>query len=210
MIHPNEQPKPRAVAGAKGRQRVDAILDAATAILVDEGYASLSTRKIAARAGMLPGNLHYYYSTKHEVVRALLDRYLERATARIETRIVNAQSAPTDDPAEAALSVLFADQTNLESCRFFWELWALAARDPAVSEAMRGFYLKYWRALVAKLLQLSPALGRPRAGRRAAVIIGLLEGMTLFRSHEPPYQFPLPGLEQELRAVVRNLATEIP
>ena len=122
------------------------------AILVDEGYASLSTRKIAARAGMLPGNLHYYYSTKHEVVRALLDRYLERATARIETRIVNAQSAPTDDPAEAALSVLFADQTNLESCRFFWELWALAARDPAVSEAMRGFYLNYWRALVAKLL----------------------------------------------------------
>ena len=47
----------------KGQARSAAILDAATAILVEEGYAHLSTRKIAARAGMHPGNLQYYYRT---------------------------------------------------------------------------------------------------------------------------------------------------
>ncbi len=195
---------------SKNRERVDVILDAATAILVEEGYAALSTRKIAARAGMLPGNLHYYYSTKHEVVRALLDRYLERATARIESRIVANDRAAAEDPIAAALDALLTDQMDSERCRFFWELWALAARDPAVLEAMRGFYRRYWRALVTKLLQRSPALGRPRSERRAALIIALLEGLTLFRAHEPPHELPLPGLERELRSVVQGLATEVP
>lgn len=194
---------------SRSRERVDVILDAATAILVEEGYAALSTRKIAARAGMLPGNLHYYYPAKHDVVRALLDRYLEQATARIESRIVETDRAAAEDPIMAALDALLADQIDAERCRFFWELWALAARDPAVLEAMRGFYRRYWRALVTKLLQRNPALGRPRSERRAALVIALLEGLTLFRAHEPPHALPLPGLERELRSVVQTLATDL-
>lgn len=78
----------------KGRQSVDEILDAATALLAEEGYAELSTRKVAARAGMRPGNLQYYFPAKRDMVRALLDRYLARSLERLAGRIEREELSP--------------------------------------------------------------------------------------------------------------------
>ena len=192
---------------AKGRERIESILDAATRILIDEGYAELSTRKIAARAGIRPGHLQYYYPTKQDVVRGLLERYLERATVAFGERL--ASTAPTPERRlEAALDGILRDQEDGESARFFFELWALAARDPAVAEAMQGFYRASWRTLVDALLATEPALGRPRAERRAALLIATLEGLSLFRSRTTR-ELPLPALERELRSLVRRLATDL-
>jgi AcrR family transcriptional regulator len=185
---------------AKGRQRIETILDAATRVLIDEGYAQLSTRKIAARAGIRPGHLQYYFPTKQAVVRGLLERYLARAT-----EAANARAGDLD----AVLDGILADQTGSEGARFFWELWALAARDPEVAEAMRVFYRGYWRNLVTALLATAPALGRPRAERRAALLVAMLEGLTLFRSRDAERALPLPFLEREIRSVVRKLATDL-
>jgi AcrR family transcriptional regulator len=191
---------------AKGRRRSEAILDAATTILIDEGYAQLSTRKIAARAGIRPGHVQYYYPSKQDVVRAVLERYLERAMLAVEARVASG-GGTAEERLQSALGSILADQESVENCRFFWELWALAARDPAVAQAMTAFYEGYWRAVVATLLTANPALGRPRAERRAALLVSLLEGLTLFRSRKDPHQLPIPGLEQELRSLVANLAT---
>jgi AcrR family transcriptional regulator len=183
---------------AKGRDRIEKILDAATRLLIDEGYAQLSTRKIAARAGIRPGHLQYYFPTKQAVVRGLLERYLERAMQSFEGR--------TGD-LDAVLDGILAEQTAGDSARFFWELWALAARDPAVAEAMRVFYRGYWLNLVSALLASEPALGRPRAERRAALLVAMLEGLSLFRSRTDQ-ALPLPFLERELRGLARKLATD--
>ncbi len=193
----------------KGRERRDTILDAATAILVHDGYPLLSTRKIAARAGMRPGNLQYYYRTKQDVVRAVLERYLDRAFHTLETRLAAADGAPATR-LQSALDAALADQRSAESCRFFFELWALAAHDHSVAEAMREFYTRYWRRVVALILEVNPALGRPRAERRAALLIATLEGLTLFRSRRPPHELPLPALERELRGLVDRLVLEAP
>lgn len=183
---------------AKGRDRIEKILDAATRLLIDEGYAQLSTRKIAARAGIRPGHLQYYFPTKQAVVRGLLERYLERATRSFDGRAGDL---------DAVLDGILAEQTTGDSPRFFWELWALAARDPAVAEAMRLFYRGYWLNLVTALLAAKPALGRPRAERRAALMVAMLEGLTLFRSRTDQ-GLPLPFLERELRELARKLATD--
>ena len=192
----------------KGRQRTEAILDAATAVLIEEGYARLSTRKIAARAGVRLGHLQYYYPAKQDVVRALLERYLARATDAVAARMARGADTPAGR-LDAALDGILADQSDGESCRFFWELWALAARDPAVADAMQAFYRAYWRGLVMALLDAAPALGRPRAERRAALLIAMLEGLTLFRTRRKPHELPLPFLERELRALVRTLVTDL-
>lgn len=196
--------------GDRARARREAILEAATAILTHEGYARLSTRNIAARAGMRVGNLQYYYRAKNDVVRAMLERYLERAAAGVEARIA-AAAAATPGPLAAvgclhsAIDGVLADQESAESCRFFRELWALAAHDPAVDAAMREFYTGYWRKVVALLLATNPSLGRPRAERRAALLVAMFEGLMLFRGRQPPHALPLPALEKELHAVVERL-----
>jgi AcrR family transcriptional regulator len=193
--------------GAKARGRREAILAAATAILVDDGYARLSTRNIAARAGMRPGNLQYYYRSKNDVVRAMLARYLERAAQAVEERIA-ARGGSAAERLHAAVEGVLADQESPQSCRFFRELWALAAHDPAVDAAMRDFYTGYWRRVVALLLAINPPLGRPRAERRAALVIAMFEGLMLFRTRQPPHALPIPALEKELHALVARLALD--
>jgi AcrR family transcriptional regulator len=190
----------------KGRDRVQSILDAAAAILIADGHAGLSARKVAARAGVRLGHLQYYFPTKQAVVRALLERYLERAAQSIAERI--AAAAPPETRLDAVLDVLLGDQRDPERSRFFWELWALAARDAAVANAMQAFYRGCWRTVVTGLLEVEPALGRPRAERRAALLIAMLEGLSLFRSRNEARDLPLPFLERELRALARRLATD--
>jgi AcrR family transcriptional regulator len=201
--------RPGTAVFRKGRARAEAILDAATAILVEEGSGALSTRRVAARAGVRPGHLQYYFPARQDLVRALLERYLDRGAAAAERRMSPIPSSAAEARLEVVLDGILADHASPDHRRFLWELWALAAHDPAVAEAMQAFYRSYWRSLVAALLEHEPALGRPRAERRAALLVAMLEGLTLFRSRTGTHELPLPFLERELRSVARKLATDL-
>ncbi|WP_430867244.1 TetR/AcrR family transcriptional regulator [Demequina aurantiaca] len=50
-----------------------AILDAARGALLETGYASLSTRKVAERAGVPLSQIHYHFGSKENLVLELLD-----------------------------------------------------------------------------------------------------------------------------------------
>lgn len=55
-----------------------AILDAAEAIMRDEGYAAVSSRKVASVAGLKSKLVHYYFATMDDLFVALLQRVEER------------------------------------------------------------------------------------------------------------------------------------
>jgi DNA-binding transcriptional regulator YbjK len=128
-------------ASRKGQERSEAILEAAERLLVDEGHAALTLRGVAQRTGIRLGNLQYYFATREELVRALLARVLERATARLEARVgaVGGSAGSLD----TALEFLLEDQKDSDSYRLFYDLWALAAREPAIAAELRGFYARY-------------------------------------------------------------------
>lgn len=192
---------------AKGRARSAAILDAATAVLVEEGAAQLSTRRIAARAGVHPGNVQYYYRTKADIVRALLQRYLAASVRDIETRLA-ARGATPAARLQATLDGILDDQADGDGCRMFWEIWALAARDAAVAQATAEFYARYRRGVAAALRAVSPRLTPRRAERRAALLVALLEGLTVWRFGARKRERLDPGLARELRAVVAHFSAE--
>lgn len=64
-----------------------AILDAAEAILRDDGYAAVSSRKVAAVAGLKSKLVHYYFKTMDDLFLALLHRVEERHSAALSTAI---------------------------------------------------------------------------------------------------------------------------
>jgi AcrR family transcriptional regulator len=55
-----------------------AILDAAEAIMREEGYAAVSSRKVASVAGLKSKLVHYYFQTMDDLFLALLHRVEER------------------------------------------------------------------------------------------------------------------------------------
>ena len=68
----------------RSRVTVDAILEAAADILVREGYARLTTNRIADRAGVNVASLYQYFPGKDAIVAELRRRHgaAERAASR--------------------------------------------------------------------------------------------------------------------------------
>ncbi len=187
----------------KGQERSEAILDEAERLLVDEGHAALTLRGVAQRAGIRLGNLQYYFATREELVRALLARVLERATARLEERMGTA-----GHPAkalDAALDSLLEEQREPTSYRLYYDLWALAAREPAIAAELRTFYVCYIDAVAELLSRVAPELPRAEARSRAELLVALLEGLSLFRSGT--LGEPDPKVEAELRRMTSWLTS---
>lgn len=62
---------------SRSAQRETDILEAATHLFGEQGFHSVTTRKIAAKAGISEGTLFNYFSSKNELMRAILERIYE-------------------------------------------------------------------------------------------------------------------------------------
>ncbi len=60
----------------RSRATVEVIVEAATRILSDHGWAGLNTNAIAKRAGVSVGSVYEYFPNKHAIVDIALDRHL--------------------------------------------------------------------------------------------------------------------------------------
>lgn len=58
------------------------LLDAAERLLVDIGYAAITTRKVAAEAGVNHGLVHYYFGSMEELFVQVLERFTQRLIER--------------------------------------------------------------------------------------------------------------------------------
>jgi len=176
----------------KGRRSVDEILDAATELLAEEGYSALSTRKVAARAGMRPGNLQYYFPAKRDMVRALLERYLERSLERLAARVESGEQTPEARLRRAIEGILSQQESSLD-CTLFREIWALASHDADVARAMSDFYRQYRAHLEEALRSVSPGLGRSESQRLAVALVAMLEGLSVIAGPGKLRIMPGPG-----------------
>jgi AcrR family transcriptional regulator len=66
---------------ARSRATVDAILQAATYILVTEGWQQLTTNRIAERAGVNIASLYQYFSNKEAIIAELEIRHSQQMRA---------------------------------------------------------------------------------------------------------------------------------
>ena len=68
------------------------LLDAAEALMREEGYAEVTSRKLARRAGLKPQLVHYYFRTMGDLFTALFRQATAQQLARVE------QAAQADEP----------------------------------------------------------------------------------------------------------------
>ena len=99
--------------GADGSPNRTALLDAAQQLLLEEGYAQVTTRRLAARAGLDPKVVHYFFRTMDELFLALIRRRAEtnlerQARALASPQPLRALWALSCDSAGAALAREFA------------------------------------------------------------------------------------------------------
>jgi AcrR family transcriptional regulator len=186
---------------------VEEILDVAVRLILSEGYAGFSLRSIAELAGISLGNLQYYFPNRGALLEAVMTREFERRSAELDTFFGTTELKPKGRFL-TAIDFVLKDQESPQSCILFWELWAMAVREPAVSAVMDQFYEGFAKSMAKLISELNPTVGRAEAGRRAAVIVSVLEGASLLRGAAKPTRMPLPGFEQQIRDTCLAIAAE--
>src|SRR6188472_3336732 len=73
--------------GAPDAKNRGVLLDAAEELLLQEGYAAVTSRRVAAAAGLKPQLVHYYFRTMDDLFLELFRRRAEENVVRFERAI---------------------------------------------------------------------------------------------------------------------------
>jgi AcrR family transcriptional regulator len=112
-----------------------ALLDAAVDCLLEEGYANLTTRRVAERAGVSQGTQMHYFPTKNEFVAEAI-RYVAQRLAAEAVRQLDPETLSDPDRQEALLDELWRLHKS-PVVQATMELWIAARTDPTLRDGLR-------------------------------------------------------------------------
>ena len=181
---PGTRAQRRDQASADTRAR---ILEAARSCLLADGYASLSTRRVAEAADVPLSQIHYYFGSKQELILAVLAGENEGLLSRQES--MYAGDEPLWQQWDRACDFL---ETDLESgfVRILQEMIAAGWSDPMVAASVREL-LAGWFGLLMDVArreerrtgrlgpftaeEVAALMGLPFMGAEAAILLGIPE-----------------------------------
>jgi len=70
---------------ARAKETVEAIIGAASQILIQHGYEQTTTARIATRAGVSVGSLYQYFPNKEAIVAALIERHADELVSIVRS-----------------------------------------------------------------------------------------------------------------------------
>ncbi|MBF6440299.1 TetR/AcrR family transcriptional regulator [Nocardia cyriacigeorgica] len=156
------------------------ILEAATRLLVERGYAGWSTLAVQHAAGLSRGALLHHFPTLDTLTAALVEHLVELN----EHAAQQAAAAPgaSADPIERTLTALLETMTR-PAARAEQELWAAARTDPTLAAVLRESERRAGRDLHRVIDTLfGPELtAHPRYPAIRDLTITLLRGVTAAR-----------------------------
>ena len=124
--------------GAEDSKTRAQLVDAAERVLVEEGYAAVTSRRVAARAGLKPQLVHYYFRTMDDLFLEVLRRRAEADLARFERAI----------EADGSLRSLWRLNTDPRGARFTIEFVALANHRKAIRTEIARYAERFRAAQV--------------------------------------------------------------
>ena len=120
-------------------------LDAAERLLVEEGRAGISTRRLAREAGLNHGLVHYYFGSVENLMLAVFERFTDRLVDR--QREMYAADVPFLAKWRSAMG--FMEEDLAAGYPKIWaELQAAAMNDPELQRRFRAVY-DTWRSVLA-------------------------------------------------------------
>jgi AcrR family transcriptional regulator len=160
------------------------ILEAATELFAQQGYAGTGVDQLAARSGIAKTAIYYHFGNKAGLLAAALER---AASTWIEG--IDQASRQAGDWSSRLDSALAGMRTLLEEKPWIFKLMQILAfevgeENPEIRETLQAIVRQAREAIVAGMRD---ALGVevPDAEGVARVILGLLDGITLGLQLDP-------------------------
>lgn len=185
---------PRIGGYARGQDGFEQILRSALALLVDHGASALTLRRIAAESGMNVGSLNYYFKSKDELIRELLNAVISSYEEAFD-EIAYEPGASAEARFANLVALVLEDITTKKTTRFFPELWAMANHDAFVHERMTELYDRARVSLNELIAEINPGLSAEQREIVALFMSASMEGMTVFAGYEKPWTAQMPLLK---------------
>jgi TetR/AcrR family transcriptional regulator len=123
----------------------EALLDAAERLLVEVGYAGITTRRLAEEAGVNHGLVHYYFGSIENLLLRALERFTQQLVAR--QRELYAADVPFQEKWRAAMRHLVSDDVAYE--KVWLELQAMGWNDPVLRQRLADVNDR-WRTVLTE------------------------------------------------------------
>jgi AcrR family transcriptional regulator len=127
--------------GAQDSKTRARLLDAAERLLLEEGYAAVTSRRVAARAGLKPQLVHYYFRTMDDLFVEVFRRNAEENLARFEQAIAD----------DGSLGNLWRLNADPRGARFTVEFVALANHRKEIRAEIARYAERFRAAQVEAL-----------------------------------------------------------
>ena len=163
----------------------EALLSATESLLVEVGFAAITVRSVATRAGVNQGLVHYYFSSLHELMLRALERFTDRLIAR-QTAMYSGPG-PFIDKWRAAIRYLDEDAASGYQ-KIWFELQAMGWNDPTVGARLAEVHEQWVVVVSAAFDSGMDELGVDRERFPCAAVVALVvtfnEGIMLERLGE--------------------------
>lgn len=191
----------------KGLGRAHGILQVARELLAAEGYAGLSMRRVALDAGMSLSNLQHYYQSKDLLLEALLLYTMDVFQSKMDS-IARAMSNRSQLERFLSTADMFLDEiTDPVTHAIFFEIWALASRNPFASALMDKMMGRERKTVYNLIRGLNPAISDDEYRQRAILMVAQIEGLMLFRLDKAARREQFMAVRASMRKVLQALAT---
>lgn len=172
------------------------ILLAAYECMSQAGYAHVSLRDIASRAGVALSQLHYYFASKENLLLEVVSMVVGRRRQQMRTQLD--QAGTPQERVRVGLRLMWNwTREQPQSCRIFFDLISLTMWRPDMQARVQEMY-NDMRALVAEQVErMRPALRAEwrnvPAEAMAAAVVGMLDGVMLQYAVDPQRIHDLQG-----------------
>jgi len=182
---------------AERLDRKTALVQAAYRAIAAEGFEGLRTRDVADEAGVNVATLHYYFPTKEQLIRGVVEYTMGRFRSTLESR------AASSDQLRSHLHAVHRLIKNEPQLGIVMgELALRSARDPAIARIMEeanGAWHRTLRALLKRAAREGSVHPELDTDDVAALLMATLTSMTL------PTVASGPRIDQALRQLERWL-----
>ena len=166
---------------ARSERTLFRLLDAAEALIVEQGLAGLSIPEVARRAGSSVGGFYARFRDKNELLRALEERFFLEVQSRLDALADERRwaDAPVRDIVVAAVDELV---TVTEARRALIKAFMFRATvDVQIRDEAVGFRNRAAQRIAALLVGKSPAFRHPEPV--LAIDLGVQAAFSLMNQH---------------------------
>jgi AcrR family transcriptional regulator len=157
---------PRRIGAEDSKTRAQ-LLDAAEALLREEGYAAVTSRRVAARAGLKPQLVHYYFRTMDDLFLEVFRRSADANLAAFEQAIA----------ADGSLRNLWKLNADARAAAFTIEFVALGNHRKEIRAEIARYAERFRAAQMEAVTAALAELGIPKTELPPSVALLLMTGV---------------------------------